>query len=112
MNLGKLDRYIRIEQKSVTNDPDFGSEVITWTTYKECWASVEDILANRQESTKTDLRLSTRPCKVQMHYDNGIDATMRIVMLDRDNRLLQIVSVPAEIGRREATEFICEEFSA
>lgn len=111
MNLGKLDRYIRIEQKTVTNDPDFGSEVITWTTYKECWASVQDILANNQESTKTDLRLSTRPCKIVMHYDNGIDATMRIVMLDRDNRLLQITSVPAEIGRRHGLELMAEEYS-
>ncbi len=112
MQLGKLDRYIRIEQKSVTNDPDFGSEVITWSTYKDCWASVQDVLANRQEATKTDLRLLTRPCKVLMRYDSTIDATMRLVLLDRDNRILQIVSAPAEIGRREATEFICEEFSA
>jgi SPP1 family predicted phage head-tail adaptor len=111
MNLGKLDRYIRIEQKTVTNDPDFGSEVITWSTYKECWASVQDILSNNQESTKTDLRLSTRPCKVQMHYDPSINETMRIVMLDRDDRLLQIVSVPAEIGRRQGLEFMCEAYS-
>jgi SPP1 family predicted phage head-tail adaptor len=111
MNLGKLDRYIRIQQKSVTNDPDFGSEVITWTTYKTCWASVQDILSNNQEATKTDLRLSTRPCKVLTHYDSGINETMRIVMLDRDDRLLQIVSVPAEIGRRQGVEFMCEEFS-
>jgi SPP1 family predicted phage head-tail adaptor len=111
MNLGKLDRYIRIESKSVTNDPDFGSEVITWSTYKECWASVQDILSNNQEATKTDLRLSTRPCKVLMHYDSGINETMRIVMLDRDDRLLQIVSVPAEIGRRQGLEFMCEAYS-
>jgi SPP1 family predicted phage head-tail adaptor len=111
MNIGKLDRYIRIESKTVTNDPEFGGEVITWTTHKECWASVQDILSNNQEATKTDLRLSTRPCKVQMHYDASINATMRVVMLDRDNRLLQIVSVPAEIGRRQGLEFIAEEFS-
>jgi SPP1 family predicted phage head-tail adaptor len=111
MNLGKLDRYIRIESKSVTNDPDFGSEIITWSTYKECWASVQDILSNNQEATKTDLRLSTRPCKVLTHYDSGINETMRIVMLDRDDRLLQIVSVPAEIGRRQGLEFMAEEFS-
>jgi SPP1 family predicted phage head-tail adaptor len=111
MNLGKLDRFIRIEYKVVTNDPDFGSEIVTWTKLKDCWASVQDILTNSQESTKTDLRLSTRPCRVQMHYDSSINETMRIVMLDRDDRLLQIVSVPAEIGRRQGIEFMCEEFS-
>jgi head-tail adaptor len=111
MNIGKLDRYIRIEQKSTTIDPDFGSQIETWSTYKECWASVQDVLSNNQEATKTDLRLATRPCKIQMHYDAGIDITMRIVMLDRDNRLLQIVTKPAEIGRRQGTELIAEEFS-
>jgi SPP1 family predicted phage head-tail adaptor len=112
MNLGKLDRYIRIEQKTITTDPDFGSTIETWTTYKECWASVQDILSNNQEATKTDLRLATRPCKIQTQYDSGIDSTMRIVMLDRDDRLLQITSVPAEIGRRQGLEFMAENYSA
>jgi head-tail adaptor len=111
MNIGKLDRYVRVEQKTVTNDPDFGSEVITWSKYLTAWAKVEDILTNNQENTRSDLRLLTRPCKVVMRYNAGINATMRLVMLDRDNRILQIVTKPAEIGRREAIEFTCEEFS-
>jgi head-tail adaptor len=111
MNIGKLDRYVRVEQKTVTNDPDFGSEVITWSEYITAWAKVEDILTNNQENTRSDLRLLTRPCKVVMRYNSGINATMRLVLLDRDNRVLQIVTKPAEIGRREAIEFTCEEFS-
>lgn len=112
MNIGKLDRYVRVEKPTVTIDPNFGSQTITWITHTEVWASVQDVLANRQEATKTDLRLLTRPCKIVMRYDSTIDATMRIVLLDRDNRILQIVSAPAEIGRREAIELIAEEFSA
>jgi head-tail adaptor len=64
-----------------------------------------------QESTNNDLRLLKQPCKVLVRYDNGIDATMRIVMLDRDNRILQIVTKPAEIGRKEAMEFTAEDYS-
>lgn len=112
MNIGKLDRYVRVEKPTVVKDDTYGSETITWVTHAEVWASVQDVLANRQEATKTDLRLLTRPCKVVMRYDSTINATMRIVLLDRDNRILQIVSAPAEIGRREALEMICEEFSA
>jgi hypothetical protein len=33
-------------------------------------------------------------------------------MLDRDDRLLQITSVPAEIGRRQGLEFMAENYSA
>ena len=112
MQIGKLDHYVRIERPTVTIDTNYGSQIITWVTYAEVWASVQDVLANRQEATKTDLRLLTRPCKVVMRYDSTIDATMRVILLDRNNRILQIVSSPAEIGRREALEFMCEEFSA
>jgi SPP1 family predicted phage head-tail adaptor len=111
MQIGKLDRRIRIEQKSVTQDANYGSEVIAWTTYKECWAQVLDITSRMQESTNSDLRLLKRPCKVLVRYDDGITAMMRIVMLDRDDRILQIVSKPAEIGRREAMEFTAEDYS-
>lgn len=111
MQIGKLDRFIRIEQKVVTKDPDYGSEVVTWTTYKECWASVHDVTSRNQEATNSDLRLLTRPCKVTVRYDAGIDVTMRVVMLDREDRILQIVSKPAELGRREAMEFMAEDYS-
>jgi head-tail adaptor len=46
-----------------------------------------------------------------VRYDDGITAMMRIVMLDRDDRILQIVTKPAEIGRREAMEFTAEDYS-
>jgi len=111
MQVGKLDRYIRIEKKTVTKDENYGSEIISWDTYKECWANVQDITTRMQESTNSDLRLLKQPCKVLVRYDPGINATMRIVMLDRDNRILQIVTKPAEIGRKEAMEFTAEDYS-
>jgi len=111
MQIGKLDRFVRIEQKIVTNDANYGSEVVTWATYKECWAQITDITSKSQESTNSDLRLLKRPCKVIVRYDSGIDATMRLVMLDRDDRVLQIVSKPAELGRKEAMEFMAEDYA-
>lgn len=110
MRIGQLDRYVRIEKKSVTKDSDFGSEVITWVTHKEVWAQITDITSRMQESTVHDLRLLKRPCKVIMRYDDTITADMRLVLIDRDNRILQIVTNPAEIGRREAIEFTAEEY--
>lgn len=110
MQIGKYDRYVRIEQKTITNDPDYGSEIATWSTYKHAWAQVLDITSRQQESTNSDLRLLKRPCEVEMRYDAGVDATMRIVMLDRENRVLQIVNKPAEIGRRQAIKFMCEDY--
>jgi len=110
MKIGNLDKYIRIEQKTVTNDANYGSEVVTWTTYKECWAQITDITTKSQESTNSDLRLLKRPCKVVVRYDDGIDPTMRIIVMDRSDRVLQIISKPAELGRREAMEFMAEDY--
>lgn len=111
MQIGKLDRYVRIEQKSSTNDSDYGSEVVTWSEYKTAWAEIKDVTGRNQETTKSDLRLLKRPCEVKMRFDSGIDATMRLVMLDSDDRVLQIVTKPAEIGRREGIMFMCEDYS-
>jgi head-tail adaptor len=111
MNIGNLDRFVRVEQFTTVQDPVFGSETKTWATYLETWANVEDITTNNQERTNSDLRQLTRPCRVKMRYFDGIDATMRIVLLDRDNRLLQIVSKPAELGRKDGIEFMAQEFA-
>lgn len=112
MQIGQLDRYIRLEQKSVTQDANYGSEVVTWTKYKECWASIQDITTRMQESTNNDLRLMKHPCKIIVRYDAGIDSNMRIVVLDDNNKILQIVTKPSEIGRREAMEFTAEDYEA
>jgi head-tail adaptor len=111
MDIGKLDRYVRIEQVTITNDPDYGTPINTWTTYKNAWAKITDITGKSQESTKSDLRLMKRPCEVTMRFDAGINSTMRLVMLDRDDRVLQIVSKPAELGRREGIMFMCEDYA-
>lgn len=110
MLIGKLNRYIRIEQKHVQHESDYGAEEITWKTYRESFASIEDVLGRNQESTVNDLRLLKRPCKVTMRYDPNIDATMRIIMLDRDNRILQIVTKPAEVGNKDAIQFMAEDY--
>jgi head-tail adaptor len=109
MRIAKLDRYVRIEQKSVVKDPDYGSEEITWVTYKNAWASILDITTKMQESTNSDLRQLKQPTRVQMRYDATIDVTMRLVVVDT-GRILNIVSQPAEIGRREAIEFMAENY--
>ena len=111
MEIGKLDRYVRVEQLTITNDTDYGSPVETWATYKTAWACIKDVTNKSQESTKSDLRLMKRPCEVTMRFDDGIDSTMRLVMLDRDDRVLQIVSKPAELGRREGIMFMCEDYN-
>lgn len=100
---------VRIEKKSVTQG-DYNAEVVDWVEHCSGWADVKDITTRMQESTRSDLRLMKRPCSVTMRYNNTISIDMRVVLLNRENRILQITSQPAEIGNREAIEFMCEEY--
>ena len=109
MRIGKLDRYVRIERKSVTQDPNYGSEIATWVLHKNAWASISDVTTKMQESTNSDLRQLKQPTRVQMRYDSTIDVNMRLIVADT-GRVLNIVSQPAELGRRDAIEFMAENY--
>jgi head-tail adaptor len=111
MDIGKLDRIVRVEQVTIGQDSEFGSATQTWTPYiPQTFARIEDITTNNQERTNSDLRQLKRPCKVVMRYFEGITPTMRLVQLDRGERILSIVSKPAELGRKDGIEFMCEEY--
>lgn len=106
-----LDRYIAFEVNNPTKDVHLGGEVDNWTEYKRAWACVEDVTSRNQETAEDEMRVVKHPCRVYIRYDDSIVSDMRVRLLDRDGRLLQITSQPAEIGRRAFTEFSAMEFS-
>jgi SPP1 family predicted phage head-tail adaptor len=111
MKIGRLDTPVRFEKQVEVPNTEFGGSDVTWVTHWECFAEVMDITTRQQESTLSDLRQMKRPCKVTFRYNDTIDSTMRVVVLDRQNRILQIVSKPAEIGRKEGMEMMCHDYS-
>lgn len=112
MTPGQLDRRITIQQKTVTQDPDYGTEVTSWTTFaSRIAAQVQDVLPSKSESVQQGIRVATRPARVRIRYRTGITSDMRVVVHGTTDRTMQIVGGPAEIGRREWTELVCEEYS-
>ena len=112
MKIGKLDRRLLIERKSVTRDTAFGSEIVTWVAVATVWANAEDVLRATPgggEQVKQDIRVHTRPCRVLIRYRSDITTDMRVTIVERA-RVMQITSI-AEFGRREATELMCEEYT-
>ncbi len=109
MRLGQLDRRMLIEQKSVTRDPAYGSEVVTWVELATVWCSPYDVLNKLSEEVSQGIRVQTRPCRVLIRYRNDLTTDMRVTLVDR-SRVMQITSV-AEIGRREGIELLCEAYS-
>ena len=111
MRIGRLDTPVLIQKKSVSTNNDYGGETITWIDHSRGWAGITDVTTRMQESTVFDLRQLKQPCKIVMRYDTTITADMRVVVLDESNRILQIVTKPAVIGRREAIEFMAHDYS-
>ena len=105
----RLDTRIRIERKVVTADALYGTETVTWTEFATVWAEVQDVLPSRAERLADSIVIANRPARIRMRHLAGIAPDMRVII---DDRTLQIVSGPAELGRREGIELIVEQHSS
>lgn len=114
MNTGPLDRRVIIEQKIVTQDSIFGTDVINWIPLMTVWGNVMDVRPSREESV-TDGALSMRATrsKIIVRWNKNITADCRIRLNYPSERTLQIIGGPVEIGGRRAfMEMMCEEYSS
>lgn len=106
---GKLKRIVRIEKPPTATDEDYGTPTGPWEVVADnVRAEILDILpgsANAEQILRS-VELTSRPARVRMDYREDIDGTMRIVVKDRGNRVLQVATEPAEIGERDGIEFI------
>lgn len=110
--VGDLNQRIRIEQQGTTTDPTYGPQLGAWSTLDTVWARVEEILEGDSEKGGT-VRLAERKATVRVRYRTDITTLNRIVLLDRGNRIMRIVSEPVEIGgRKRFVEFSVKEFTA
>ena len=104
-----LDTRIRIERKLVARDQQYGTEQVTWGQFACVWAEVRDILPSKAERLADSVQIARRPARIRIRYLEGLAADMRVIF---DNRIHQIVSGPATLGRREAMEIMVEEHSS
>lgn len=109
-DLGPLDRRIRIEQQATT-DGDYGPQPGAWTTYGTFWATVQEVLPSKGESQANDIKIAERPARVRMRYVTGITSAMRVIYLDRSNRVMKIMAQPVELGRKYGIEFMAADFT-
>ncbi len=104
---GTLNRRIRIEQPVADGSFD-GAGSGTWQPVAEVWANVQDMLPSRGERLADGINVAARPARVRIRHRTDVTSAMRFVMGDR---IMQVVSGPAELGFREALEFMVEEYS-
>jgi SPP1 family predicted phage head-tail adaptor len=101
----KLDRSITILKRATGRDGS-GRPTETWPAYLTLFAQVEDVPPSRGEQIADGINIAQRPCRIRIRYRNDITAAMQVAF---EGRTLRIITMPAEIGRREWTEFMAEE---
>lgn len=108
MEAGRLGRRVTILQRVDAQDATYGTLTPTWSTLATVWAEVQDMIPSRGERMADGVSIARRPCRVRMRYRSDVTSEMR---LSFDGRTLRIVTMPAELGRREGLELIAEELT-
>ena len=111
---GKYNRKIQIIAPPTGQDAEYGTPTGDWVVVCTPWAWIQDELPSKEtkrESNDGGIRVGERPTRIRIRWRSDITADMRIVLTDRGNRLLKIVSGPAEFENRWGLEMMAVNFS-
>ena len=107
----RRDVLITFQERTGTQDDATGAYTYTWADVSPSeWAQVTEIVPRigKGEEMSDGADLSLRQSRVRCLYRSDIDPSMRVAF---GGRTYEIVSGPAQLGRREGLEFICQEYS-
>lgn len=104
----KRDTLITFLSRTASQNDDYGTQEYIWAEHAKEYAEVQDILPSRSEKIDDSISIQRRPCRVRTLYRDDITSDMRI---EFEGRTMEIVAGPAELGRRDGSEFICEQLS-
>lgn len=104
----RMDRYVRLE-RPVPDESLDGAGSGGWALVAEIWAEIVDLLPSRTDGERVanGIDFAERPARVRIRFRDDITNDMRLVL---GTRVMQIVTMPAELGRREALELMVKEF--
>lgn len=105
----RMDRLVRLE-RPVSDDSLDGAGSGGWALVDEIWAEIVDMLPSKSDGERiaNGIDFAERPARVRVRFRTDITNAMRLVL---DGRIMQIVSMPAELGRREGLELMVKDFS-
>lgn len=113
---GSFDRRVRFETLTQARDAAYGTSSPTWSPVvglEEVYVSIFDIMPSSSVMIAQGMEQSYQPSRVRMPYtDVPITTSMRIIDLDRGDRILTVITEAAEHGRKVALEFMVNRFTA
>lgn len=92
MNPGKLNKKIEIQTCTKTKDSE-GVEILTWTTLRSIFASVEDVIVKTTNEDNAIVTQVETNMIVRKNYESLITSKIRIVYKNRNYVVLDISEV-------------------
>lgn len=117
---GALDRQITIEAPTSV-DGEYGPQPGPWVPLipigspavgGRLWANVQDVLPSHSEAVRQGLEIAKNLTRIRIRYRSDVTSAMRITLHGETDVVYQIVAGPAEIGRKQWTEFMVEKYSS
>lgn len=106
---GKRSTLVTFQRRVGTQSPKTGAWSYVWTNVAPPeWCEVRDVLPSRAETLDDNLAITRRPCRIRCDYREDVTPDMRVTF---DDRVLEITAGPAELGRRDGLEMMCQELS-
>jgi len=103
MRSGNLKNKVILEQKSVLTDT-LGAENTTWSTFKECYASIEPLRG--QELFVSQQIYNKVMCRIRLRYTDGIKTDMRV---NHNGHIFEIESVVDIREKKQELHLMCSE---
>lgn len=108
----KCDEKVTIERNVGTVEPVYGTTEDSWIPFlTNYWAWVEDVLPGRAESTTNGLRKGVTQTRLRMEGAAAVTLDMRVVLHNRGNKVMGIISGPAMLNDRMHYEFALEDYA-
>ena len=118
----RYDTPATFEVKSVSVDPNYGTELVAWeplvyqpgspSIAERFWVRALDVLQGRAEALKMDVTLSSGRVTLRMRYRSDITSAMRVTLHRDTDQVYQIITEPAMIGRKQELEIQLEKFTS
>lgn len=106
LTASRLDSLVRLERPQADGGFD-GAGSGSWQLVDEIWAEIMDVLPSRGERLNEGVSIAARQARVRIRFRDDLTPAMRLV---KGARVMQIISMPAEIGRRDRMEFMVEDY--
>lgn len=104
----RFERRVTLLAPLAVKDPRFNTAVKSWGEVATVFAQVLDMPPANEEALADGVDLRQRPCRIRIRWRADVTADMRVRY---QGRVLEIVGGPAELGRRELLELLCQEVS-